>query len=147
MRKGNVFSRVCLSVQERSLCDQTWTCSNFFTWGHCPHPHPHAPPSNMGTTKTCSNLFTLGPLRPPKTCSNLFVMSPIHILTSGRLAFDWKPFLVPSLYRKVLALKLTVNCTFFINAQSLFEDFILQTIRFCTCNADWNGSSHPSLCT
>ena len=120
LRKVNVFSRVCLSVQwgGRSSCDSCKLVQtrNLFNWGPPtqPAPYPHRDTWGSAFSQTCSNLFTWEPepepathmgtplvqLPPPRTCSNLFIWGRLHGPTTGHvnswgsgwLAFDWKAF-------------------------------------------------------
>ena len=63
VREGDVFSHVCLSIQGESSCAQTRTCSNLFTLG---------PPG----------LPTREPLEPVQTCS---LCSPYKLAVALRL--------------------------------------------------------------
>ena len=87
VQKGNVFSRVCMSVCSGGRVHVIGACLNLFTWGPSPIPGPWI----------CSNLFTC---RTP----NL-----IDLLESGRLAFDWKTFLFSQLQWSLIVITKNLN--------------------------------------
>ena len=85
MRKGNIFSHVCLSVPMWPLPMMHWT-SPYRDLGLAPSP------------QTCSNLFNVDltvqspPPPRPRTCSNLIIMKHVR-LTSGQLTSYFNDFL------------------------------------------------------